>query len=75
MEHIGYQDSATRDVMIDLARRYGRDKHLQSVVIAVHADLFGKPEDLAALQESLKVQGAEELPGLYYEFTTTKRGR
>jgi hypothetical protein len=50
IEHIGFKDETVRDALVDLAYRYGRDKHLQRVV-------FSQADQLQAPLSQLTTQG------------------
>ena len=65
VEHVSAADSDLEAQLIDLARRYGRDKHLQSVLFNENANL----------KSDLKIQGAQAIADQIFEFKTTKANR
>ncbi len=65
IEHLAAVDSETERELIDLARRYGRDKHLQSVLFAENSNLKSNLKDL----------GGQPITDQIYEFKTTKANR
>jgi hypothetical protein len=62
VEHIACFDETVKSQLIDLARRYGRDKHLQCVLFAQD------PNTNATLTEL----GAKIIQDKIFEFSTTK---
>ncbi len=58
VEHMGFREASSIDGLVDLARKYARDKHLQKVV-------FNSEIDLSSF-------GAEAVTNQTYEFKTTK---
>ncbi|HEX4922640.1 MAG TPA: hypothetical protein VFV50_01090 [Bdellovibrionales bacterium] len=62
VEHLAAADENVKLELIELARRYGRDKHLQSVLFADNQDLR------AALTQS----GGQKIGDSIIEFRTTK---
>lgn len=62
VEHLTAADESLKLELIDLARRYGRDKHLQSVLFADNAELH------AVLAQA----GGQSIGDRLIEFRTTK---
>jgi hypothetical protein len=62
IEHIAAMDENIKAELVDLARRYGRDKHLQSVLFADNRDLHSVLENA----------GAKKIGEHLYEVHTTK---
>lgn len=58
IEYFAYENREIAELLLDLAKRYSRDKHLQSL-------LFRKPEDFSA-------SGAKEIDALIFEIQTTR---
>lgn len=65
VEYLSAEDNETEFAMIDLARRYGRDKHLQSVLFNENANL----------KSNLQSLGGKQIGDQIYEFKTTKANR
>ncbi|MEQ1879222.1 MAG: hypothetical protein ABL958_21470 [Bdellovibrionia bacterium] len=65
VEHLSAADTAIEAELIDIARRYGRDKHLQSV-------LFNENSNLKL---NLKNLGGAPIADQIFEFKTTKANR